>query len=327
MRVILWLVALFAVLWSGFWYVGARALRAETEAALSRMKAEGRADYSALDLGGFPARFELTVTDPALADPGGRWIWRAPGLTVHALAYDPGKIIALLPNDQTIEIAGQTIAVATTDLRASAGFGLSADLPLRHGEAVSDATRLTAANGATMGADQLRAAIREEDAAAFRYRFGLEARALTLAGAPAETLARAGLPAGPGHFRLDAFAAFDQPLDRKAATSPPRITATDVAALEVDWGPLSLRGDGKLTINGAGQPEGTIMLRLKNWQGLPPLLVAAGVIPPDMERPLFQTMKQLANLTGDTNELALPLVFQAGWVALGPLPLGPAPRL
>lgn len=327
MRVILWLVALFALLWSGFWFYGARTVRHETEAALSRMKADGRADYSAIDLGGFPARFELTVTDPALADPAGRWLWRAPSLTVLAQAYDPGKIIALLPSDQTIGIAGQTIAVTATDMRASAGFGLSSDLPLRHAETVSGATRLATAEGAMLDADQLRVAIREEDASANRYRLGLEASALTLAGAPAETLAVAGLPAGPGHLRLDAFATFDRRLDRNAAEVPPRITAADVQALEVDWGPLSLRGDGKLAVDGAGQPAGTIMLRLKNWQGLPPLLVAAGMVPPDMERPIFRMMKQLAKLTGDTDELALPLVFQSGWVALGPLPLGPAPRL
>ncbi|MCA0271448.1 MAG: DUF2125 domain-containing protein [Proteobacteria bacterium] len=326
MRVILWLVALFTVLWSGYWFLAARTLRAETEAALTQMKAEGRADYSAFDLGGFPARFKLTVTDPALADPGGRWRWRAPSLTVHALAYDPGKIIALLPSGQTIEAAGQTIALTTTDMRTSAGFGLSTALPLLHAEAISDATEAKSDRGWTLAAREIRLAIREEDATSFRYRLGAKATALALSGPPAESLARANLPASPGQLRIDADATFDRALDRTAIDTPPMLRALAVSALELDWGDLSLRGDGRIDISAAGTPEGAINLRLGNWQGLPPLLVATGIVPPEMEQQLGDTMRQLAALSGDPKELALPLTFNAGWMALGPLPLGPAPR-
>lgn len=326
MRVILWLVALFAVLWSGYWFLAARTLRSETEAALAAMKAEGRADYSEFDLGGFPARFKLTVTDPALADPGGRWLWRAPNLTVHALAYDPGKIIALLPTGQTIETARQKITLSTTAMRASAGFGLSAALPLLHAEAISDATEATSDLGWTLAAQQIRLAIRKEDAGAFRYRLGAEATAMALSGPPAETLARANLPAGPGQMRIDADATFDRALDRTAADAPPMLRGLALSALELDWGDLSLRGEGRIDISAAGAPEGVVNLRLRNWQGLPPLLVATGTVPPELEKQLGDTMRQLAALSGDPEELALPLTFKAGWMALGPLPLGPAPR-
>lgn len=326
MRVILWLVALFAVLWGGFWFYSARVVRHEVEAALTQMKAEGRTDYSAIDLGGFPARFELTVTDPALTDPRGLWLWRAPSVTFHALAYDPRKIIALLPTGQTIETAGQTITLNTTDMRASAGFGLSTALPLSHAEAISGATEVKSDADWTLAASEFRAAIREEEAAAFRYRLGAQATAMALSGPPADLLARANLPAGPGSFRLDADATFDRALDRTAVATPARIKGLKVQALELDWGTLSLRGVGTLTVDGAGQPDGVLTLKLLNWRALPPLLVAAGVITPDMERPVTRTMKQLAKLSGNPDELALPLTFKSGWMALGPLPLGPAPR-
>ena len=45
-----------------------------------------------------------------------------------------------------------------------------------------------------------------------------------------------------------------------------------------------------------------------------------------MEKQLSKTMQQLAALSGDPAELVLPLNLKAGWMALGPLPLGPAPR-
>lgn len=327
MRVILWLVAALAVLWCGYWFLAARTLRTETLAALATMKAEGRADYSDVALGGFPARFELTVTDPAFRDPDRGLAWRAPRATVHALAYDPSRIIAVLPSDQVLGIAGQTIALTTTDMRASAAFGRSADLPLQHAEAITDRTTAQSANGWSITAAQVRLATRAEDFTAFRYRLGAEGTGLTLSGLPAEILGRAGLGNGPGRIRLDAGASFDGPLDRNAVQAPPRTTEIDVRALELDWGALSLRGNGTLSVDPDGVPKGTLTLSVRNWQGLPPLMVAAGLVPADMETRLAATMAQLARLSGKPDELTLPLAFQAGWVALGPLPLGPAPRL
>ncbi|MEZ5866970.1 MAG: DUF2125 domain-containing protein [Defluviimonas denitrificans] len=70
----------------------------------------------------------------------------------------------------------------------------------------------------------------------------------------------------------------------------------------------------------------TIQLRLANWRDLPPLLVALGVIAEAEAPALTRTMGQLALLSGGTGDLSLPLSFTGGWVALGPLPLGPAPR-
>jgi hypothetical protein len=326
MRVILWLVAALAVLWGGYWYVSAGALRAGTETALATMKAEGRADYSGIDLGGFPARFKLTVTDPQLRDPNGGWTWRAAQVVVHALAYNPGQIIAVLPDDQTLAVGRETIALKTTDLRASMAFGLATALPLSHAEAVSGAIAAQSDLGWSLTGDALRLAIRAEDPATFRYRLGAESSGLTLSGFPAEVLTRAHLTSGPGRVRLDADATFDRALDRTAAEVPPRTTGLDIRSLELDWDRLSLRGSGTLTIGPDGVPDGELSLSLRNWQGLPPLLVAAGVVTPDMERALTRTMAQLAALSGKPDELTLPLNFKAGWVALGPLPLGPAPR-
>lgn len=326
MRGVLWLVALCAVVWCGYWYYGARALRQETEAALATLKAEGRADYSALHLGGFPGRFDLTVSDPVAADPGGRWLWRGPQLSVHALAYNPGHVIVALPAEQSLTLGGETLALTTTEMRASAAFGLSSDLRIDHAEAVGGPFRAEADAGWSVAAEALRLAIRTEDATEFRYRIGAEAPGLTVTGAPSRALASAGIGEGPGRFRLDADLSLDRPLDRDAALAPPRLAGIDIRALEFDWGGLSLRGDGAVRIDGAGVPDGTVTLRLRNWAGVPALLVASGVIAPGDEASFAATLDQLAALSGSPDELALPLSFSGGWVALGPLPLGPAPR-
>ena len=326
MRVILWLVSAMVLLWCGYWYISAGTLRSGVETALAVMKAEGRADYSAIELDGFPARFRLTVADAVLRNPEGAWIWHAANVVVHALAYSPGQVIAVLPDDQTLALEDQTVALQTTDMRASVAFGLTSTLPLEHAEALSGGIAARSDLGWSLTATELRLAIRSEDPATFRYRLGAESSGLTLEGFPAEMLARAKIANGPGHLRLDLDATFDRPLDRSAGETPPRPTAAAIHALEFDWGAFSLSGQGDLTITPDGTPDGTLSLSLANWRGLPPLLVASGAITVDMEQPLTRVMKQLATLSGQPDQLSLPLTFKAGWVALGPIPLGPAPK-
>ena len=215
---------------------------------------------------------------------------------------------------------------AGASANASVAFGLSPAVPLSHAEAVSGPLTARSDRGWSLAMDALRLAVRQEDGEGFRYGLGAEATALALAGTPAVLLAKAGLADGPGRVRLDADAVLDRALDRAAAEVPPRITTLSVRSLELDWGRLALRGTGDLRIGADGTPEGTIQLRLANWRDLPPLLVALGLIAAAEAPALTRTMGQLALLSGGKGDLSLPLSFTGGWVALGPLPLGPAPR-
>ena len=66
MRLMLWIIAGLTALYCGYWVLAARTLRAEAGVALAALRAEGRADATAIDVAGFPARFDvtLTVTEP-----------------------------------------------------------------------------------------------------------------------------------------------------------------------------------------------------------------------------------------------------------------------
>lgn len=326
MRALMWIVAVLTVIWCGYWFVGARVLTNEGRAVLDRMQQDGRLGYGTFSIGGFPARFEAVLADLSLRDPAAGWAWSVPDLAVHALAYSPNRVIAVLPPVQRLRVAGESLALTTEDMRASVAFGLSSAVPLTHAEVVSAPLTARSDRGWSLAMEALRLAVRQEEGEGFRYRLGAEATALTLDGAPAVMLAKAGLAEGPGRVRLDADAVLDRALDRSAAELPPRVTALSVRSLELDWGRLALRGAGDLLIGADGTPEGTIQLRLANWRDLPPLLVALGVIAEAEAPALTRTMGQLALLSGATGDLSLPLSFTGGWVALGPLPLGPAPR-
>jgi hypothetical protein len=94
---------------------------------------------------------------------------------------------------------------------------------------------------------------------------------------------------------------------------------------------LELSAQGNLAPDAQGLAEGTIDLRLKGWRSLPAVVVALGLVPPanavTLQRGLEYLAKSGAQSGGDPEVIALPLTFKSGKMSLGPLPLGPAPRL
>ncbi|MDE3120385.1 MAG: DUF2125 domain-containing protein, partial [Paracoccaceae bacterium] len=76
-----------------------------------------------------------------------------------------------------------------------------------------------------------------------------------------------------------------------------------------------------------GVPDGKIDLRVQNWEGLPQILAGLGVIKPDVAPTVHNMLTELAKGSKDPTVIDLPLYFAKGWMSLGPLPLGPAPRI
>ncbi len=58
-----------------------------------------------------------------------------------------------------------------------------------------------------------------------------------------------------------------------------------------------------------------------------PVAVALGLVRPELEQTVTNMLAELAKGSGKPDTVDLPLVFEKGWMSLGPLPLGPAPRL
>lgn len=135
MRWLLWLVAFLAALYGGYWFVGSSAVLKATEATLAQMKADGTADYSKVELHGFPSRFDVTITDPKLVNSrDGLATWSAPFVQVLALSYRPNNVIAVWPNDQTLTLADETLSLKSSSLKASVTVSPTLSLPLDHSE-------------------------------------------------------------------------------------------------------------------------------------------------------------------------------------------------
>ena len=326
MRIVLWLVAAVAAVYGGYWVVGSRALMSGAETALAEMRTAGLADYGTMSLAGFPSRFDVTVTEPELTSADGAVAWSAPEVRVHALSYRPHHIIAALPDRQTVRLGRETVEVTSDELNASAVFGLDPSLPLDHAQAVGRQLGLVSDFGWGFAAEEARAAIRE-GADPLTQEVGVELTGLTLSGVPADLISTGGVLPGRGErFYLDGRLGLDRPLDRFAPAARVRIRAADIRALALDWGPVKLAGKGALTIGADGTPEGRLDLSIENWRAALKLMTALGMVRAETAPTVERALESLALLGGNAERLSMPLVFRAGRMSLGPVPLGPAPR-
>ncbi|MCB2129567.1 MAG: DUF2125 domain-containing protein [Rhodobacteraceae bacterium] len=325
MRFILWMVAAIAVLYSGYWYSASRTLQGEATASLAELQAAGLANVGTVSVSGFPSRFDVTVDAPEFSSADGQLGWAADQANIHALSYQPNHVITIFPETQTLRIGSERITLRSPDLRASAVFGLSSDLPLDRATLAGSDLGAESSAGWMAELATLRAAIRQ-GASPEAPEIGIEMADVSVQGPLAELLLRAGLPARAEHARLDAIIGLNRPIDRNTPLSGIEPRSADIRSVELDWNGVEIRGRGALTVLGSGQLDGRIDLDIRQWQRLFGLIRETGAVQPNMENGLRQMLTLMAAGSGDPDILRLPLIFAAGRMSLGPVPLGPAPR-
>lgn len=323
MRGLIWLVVLASLAWGGYWFVGSRALEKGAVAWFASQNDNGLiAENENLSVRGFPNRFDLTVTEPLLLDPDTGYGWRAPFVQLFALSYQPWKVIAAFPPEQTISVPGQDIAITSAKLQASASLAPSSPIGVERSVLVGDAVSASSTMGWSVSAQTLRLATRALDADGLDQEIGLEALEVT----PDPSLAAAlpDLPPTLSKMRLDAIVGF---LPGQDGDAPPRVSGIDVKEVLITWGDFALFGKGRIAANDQGVGEGRIELRLTNWRLVLPLAVASGAISAEALPTWERALGLLAQQSGDGSDLVLPLTMQQGRMSLGPVPIGPAPRL
>jgi len=319
MRRLLVLVIGLAALWSGYWFVAARGLEAGVSAWLEAQRAVGwRMETSAMNVRGFPNRLDLVADSVAVQSPDGTVGWSAPFLQVMALSYRPNHLVAVWPQEQVVTTLAGPVTVKSQDMRASAVLQPGTGLPLDRAAMVIEAPRLEMAAG-TLAAMTARLAVREAPPKADTYEIGLEATELVLSGLLPE-----GWPTAAERIWLDADLTLDAPLDRFALERAPQVTAVDLRAFDAVFGGTHLNARGTVTLRPDGRPEGDVTLRATGWRGLLRMAEAAGAL---SEEDAQRAEVALALLAGGEDKIEAPLEFRGGRMFLGPVPIGPAPRL
>lgn len=318
-----------SILWGGWWFIGSSGVKTAFEAWFDERRAAGWvADYSDLSVQGFPNRFDTTLTDLHLADPGTAWAWQAPFLQLLALSYQPNHVIAVFPPEHLLASPAEKIRITSADTRASLKVDASTRLALDKANLVADTLTLTQENGDATSMTALRAAIERTEGTEATYRIGLNATDLSLPGSLRRLLgASDSLPRTFSALQADLTATFSRPWDLTALeTNRPQPTALTLTLAEARWGDLEIAIAGKLAIS-EGVPEGQITFKAKNWREILNMAQTAGALPESLAKQAEGVLGMLARANGNPNTLDLPLDLKGGYVFVGPIPVAPAPKI
>lgn len=332
MRIILAIVTLAAVGWTGWWFLIAAAKERAIEAWLAARREVGWvAEASVVSVGGFPYRIDTTLTGLELSNPQGGWSWTAPDFRLLTLAYQPNHMIAVWPREQTFASLVGRVRVLSEDMRGSVIVEPNLQFGLRRSTIDLTGLRIV---GETMPWEVSLAhgilALRQAEGDSpppNAYDVAFTAETLTL---PKEWLAFDGAGVLDQAIQLasvQATATLDRPLDRLAVEgTPPLIRRLAVDDMTFTWGRLDLRGKGELKADAEGFAEGTIDLRARNWREMVEVAETSGAINSNLAAALRGGLGLIARFGGDPNVIEAPLEFSSGFMRLGPIPVGPAPR-
>lgn len=327
MRRLIWIVLLAALAWSAWWLIGAAALRRGIDTAVEEMRASGwQVALEERRVRGFPNRFDTTLLAPSLTDPARGITWSAPFAQVLALSYRPNRVIVAFPDEQTVEGPFGTVRIGTERARGSVTLAPEPSLALDHSEFVVD--DLAIENGGRLGVGELLFATRRPpgDDTGRAHNIGITIRRFDLPEAIATALG--GGADRIGYANFDATATFPRPIDRGVLSEGmPRPETIAIDRFDVEWGDVGLSGSGTLEVGADGRLTGALDFDLENWRRTLDLLAQVGIVPPGQLPALTRGLDFVTGLSGDPDTLSAPLVFRDGQVFLGPVALGPAPRL
>ncbi|WP_392337785.1 DUF2125 domain-containing protein [Loktanella salsilacus] len=319
MKLLLVIVLTLSAIYAGVWFVAARGLDRGLQAGLNAATSQGwQVETETLKTGGFPSRFDVTARDLTVTLPGGRLIWQAPWVQTAALSYRPNKIIATLAPQQTLQVGRQTFDVTSDSLQANVDVAANTALSFDSMTAEGQNLAIKSGDGWTLQTERTLLALRSLAPQANTYEAYLNLTDVAVL--PALQV----YPNGPAQLVMDATLTLDRPLDRQAfLPTRPLITTAMLNSIEATWGDIRLTGSGSVTVDAAGLPTGRIDLKAQGWLTAVDLLANLGAIAPGS----VQTIKAVVGMLANDGAVSLPLTFANGAMALGPVPLGPAPVL
>ena len=334
MRALFWGLLIAAALWAGYWVVGSQALARSTAQWFAAQSAAGNgARAESIAVRGFPNRCDLTVSGLNLADPNSGFGWQAPFVQVFAMTWKPWHLIAAFAPEQRITTPRESLALTTTGMRGSLQLTPGPDLALNRIVLEASAPGLRSDLGWALSADRLVMSAETDPARPLALRIGLSVLGLAPDGAVMARLQgqpdlrQSDFPAKIDDIHLDATALLSAPLDRHASQTAPVLKGLTLREARLLWGGLQIFATGDLQARADGLAEGSIALRIKGWRRLPAILLAAGLVKPGIDQTIARALEVLAEGGPDPETLEVALVMAAGQMRIGPVPLGPAPRL
>ncbi|MEM9755899.1 MAG: DUF2125 domain-containing protein [Pseudomonadota bacterium] len=304
-------LGVLALIWAGLWFAASVAV----ERNVVHWLATGGAEADSVNVGGFPLALRTDITGLAIRDPAADLSWTVPAAVISQPAVRPNSAAAEITGPHRLDWAGVPITITHDTLSGNAAVALM------EGGALST-VRLTATEAEVTAPDLSLSPLSAEtvDVAVERRGHAGYAVELALDGARAFE--------APGDLRISAVVELDHPLDHGALSGTvPRIQSLRVTELTGDWGGMVLTVSGMVSVDPQGFPDGELRVQAADWAAGLRAAEAAGLFGPEGSGPVGATLAILAASEGSPEHIDTTLVFFDGRIFLGPVPLGPAPRL
>jgi hypothetical protein len=293
------LLLLVAVLWSGYWWwLRGEAVRRMDDTARQLGEQGYQMTWDQRAVGGYPFRLDIDVTNLRLAEPSG-WSLTAPSVKGEAYAYTVGHWVMVAPQGVTFTRPdGGAVIVQGEALRASLS-----DFDQRPPRIAIEGLNLTFSPEAGAKPYFLSAARQLN----LRVMAGPDNQAGMLLHVGGARMALQGLAAravedGPVDFDLDL-----------TLTGVNRFSGGDWKSAARTWA----EGGGQILVRKAMVSGGAVKLEAQS-----------GNLRPDVNGRLEGELNAtLGDLTGSGQSLQGVVGLKNGEAKLGPLPIGPAPRL
>ncbi|MBV1927436.1 MAG: DUF2125 domain-containing protein [Rhodobacteraceae bacterium] len=329
MRTIKVLVTL-AVVWSLYWFGAGYALRIGIAGWFDGRAAQGwQAEFSDIQTKGFPLRHITTMDSPALADPVSGAAWHGDWMSFDSPAYWPGQqVLRFADTPHYLSYFDQTIVVQAKDLMAELYLKTGLALEIERLTLTAGPWEIDGDKGQLLAAQSLELAMVQQERPE-TYKFDVNATRFTL-GTDIRVMLQSSesLPSEFQALELDMKVTFDRVWNRMSLEQQrPQPRQIDLKLAEFQWGELRLFATGDLAVDGFGIPSGVVAIKAENWRGMLQMAQASGAFPRQILDPAEDVLGLLAGLGGDPNSLDIKLTFKNGSVAIGPLPIGPAPRI
>lgn len=331
MRRVVKITISLSLLWSVLWLGSAYALKGVYWAWFTEQEARGwQVDFADHRVQGYPLRHVTTLSLPVFADPFNGTAWSAEYLTLTSPAYWPGDVTVTFPNGpQRLSYYDQTSVLSAQSMTAELDLKPTLDLQLHTLSLVSGPWTIMSEDGTRIGADGLTLSMVQSETDPATYDFTATAPQFS----PSETMVLLAstadeLPDTFESLQMTAQVTFADPWDINALSNRrPQPRHIDLQLAEAHWGDMVFRMAGRMDVDENGILDGTVSLRAENWQSALQIAHDAGHLPAPIHSTLETGLSMIARLSGDPERIEMDLTLRDGMVNLGPLPLGPAPRI
>lgn len=331
MRRLIWIALFLAILWCAWWATFGWGLKSALDVWFEDRRSAGwQADYASLDLRGFPMHVRADLDDIILADTASGLVVTLPDLSIGAPTHWPGDVTLKFPNDPISFASPQgqsslTLSDATAEMRLHPGPSLE----LEKISSVSNAWSVSSSVGSLVSARNLTLTMDQISTAPQSYRFVAEAADLRPGNIPRAALRiPEDWPLTFDTFTLDGEVSFDKPWDISAIESArPQPTSIKLKLAEAQWSDLRLFFAADLEVDAEGIPTGTINVQAENWEVMLDLAERSGLLPSALREQAASGLGTLARFSGDPTALDVQMNLKGGFMFVGFIPIGPAPKL